>query len=67
MNDFETEFIGTMYIPEEDRDATLFLIKYADYSLLLSETERGLQELFRAVHIQMQNWSESRKEQNYFV
>lgn len=26
MNDFETEFIGLMHIPEEDRDVTLFLI-----------------------------------------
>lgn len=45
VNDFEIEFTKEVCLPVEIRDIALFLIIYADDSVLFSETEQGLQDM----------------------
>lgn len=49
-NDFEIEFIKKLCLSVEVRGIALFLIMYADDTVLFSETEQGLQDICLIVY-----------------
>lgn len=56
VNDFEIEFIKEMCLPVEIRDIALFLIMYADDTVLFSETEQGLQDMLDCLQQYTSKW-----------
>lgn len=56
VNDFEIEFIKEMCLPVEIRDIALFLIMYADDTVLFSETEQGLQNMLDCLQQYTSKW-----------
>ena len=57
INDFEMEFIESMCIPVEIREIALFLIMYADDTVLFSETEQGLQDMLNCLYQYTSKWN----------
>lgn len=56
VNDYEIEFIKEMCLPVELRDIALFLIMYADDTVLFSETEQGLQNMLDCLQQYTSKW-----------
>ena len=57
VNDFEMEFIENMCVPVEIKDIVLFLIMYADDTVLFSETEQGLQDMLNCLENYTSKWN----------
>ena len=50
LNDFENEFIDNLCLPIELRDLSLFLLMYADDTVIFSESVEGLQNMFDSLN-----------------
>ena len=56
VNDFEMEFIKNLCVPVEVRDIALFLIMYADDTVLFSDTSEGLQNMLNTLSSYTSKW-----------
>ena len=57
LNDFENEFIESLCIPVEIRNIALFLLMYADDTIIFSETVDGLQTMLNSLFNYCSKWN----------
>ena len=57
INDFENELIKDLCEPIYLQDISLFLLMYADDTVLLSETAGGLQKMIDTLHTYSTKWN----------
>ena len=64
-NDFENFLISNTSDNVELRDLSLFLLQYADDTVLFSDSVRGLQSMLDCLHEYTQNWNLSVNVENF--
>ena len=57
INDFESYLIKSIYDSTQLKDISLFLLMYADDTVLLSESKEGLQNISDNLHVYYESWN----------
>lgn len=57
INDFESDLIKSVCEPTQLKDISLFLLMYADDTVLLSESKEGLQNILDNLHVYCESWN----------